>query len=195
MIIHTQLNDGTPICIRQVSQDDEERLRNGIAKLSKKSRYLRFFSGMREPPQTVIDALLKVDGHDHIAWGAIATDQQGQPAIGVVHAFRDEDSPDEAEFSVAVIDEYHGRGAARLLSTVLLLDCYHEMLTKLTVHILPENKPAMLLAKSLGTSHFRREGGVTVLDIDIEGALQSLRATPDMIGIEKIFEAFGYEAE
>ena len=27
------------------------------------------------PPQHVIDALLDIDGHDHIAWGAIASDE------------------------------------------------------------------------------------------------------------------------
>ena len=54
MIIDTELNDGTPICIREVSKRDEQRMRAGIAQLSERSRYLRFFSGMREPPQHVL---------------------------------------------------------------------------------------------------------------------------------------------
>ena len=138
MIIHTQLNDGTAVCVREVNKGDQKRLTDGIAKLSAKSRYLRFFSGMREQPKHVIDALLEVDGHDHIAWGAIASDEPDQPALGVVHAFRDADDPRVAEFSVAVIDEYQSRGVARLLSTVLLLDCLAEGLTKLEVNILPK---------------------------------------------------------
>lgn len=193
MIIHTRLNDGTSICIRAVRRDDEKRLTEGIAKLSDTSRYLRFFSGMRQPPHHVIDALLDVDGHDHIAWGAIASDEPGQPAIGIVHAFRDEEDPLEAEFSVAVIDDYHGRGAARLLSAVLLLDCRKEGLTNFTVHILPENKPALLLAKSLGSQLVRYESGVTILDIDIEDALRSLGNAPELAGIDNIFQAFGYQ--
>ena len=43
MPITTQLNDGTPVCIRRVRKDDEQRLRDGIAQLSPQSRYLRFF--------------------------------------------------------------------------------------------------------------------------------------------------------
>lgn len=147
---------------------------------------------MLEPPDHIVDALLDVDGHDHIAWGAIATDEPGHPAIGVVHAFRDDDDPEKVEFSVAVLDEYHGRGLARLLSTVLLLDCVQEGLENLTVHILPENKPAILLAKSLGASHVRMESGVTILDIEVEGALRSLRAIQEVSGIEDVFQAFGY---
>ncbi len=69
MIINTQLNDSTPICIRAVRKNDEQRLKDGIAKLSPQSRYLRFFSGVERPSQRVIDALIDVDGHDHIAWG------------------------------------------------------------------------------------------------------------------------------
>lgn len=192
MIIQTQLNDGTPVCIRTVCKDDEQRLIDGIAKLSTKSRYLRFFSGMREPPRHVIDALTEVDGHNHIAWGAIATDEPEQPALGIVHAFRADTDPAMAEFSVAVIDEYQGRGVARLLSTVLLLDCKEEGFEKLTVHILHENKPAILLAKSLGADQVRMESGVTVCDIEIERALASLREIEDVPGIKDVFEAFGY---
>jgi GNAT superfamily N-acetyltransferase len=192
MIIETKLNDGTPICIRTVRKDDEERLKQGIAKLSKQSRYLRFFSGMREAPQRVIDALLNVDGHDHIAWGALRSDDPDFPALGIVHAFRDKDEPDAAEFSVAVIDEYHGRGLARLLSAVLLLDCRREGLKQLTVHILPENRPAIVLAKSLGARGSRLEAGVTIFEIVIEDALASLKAEEDTSGLNKVFAAFDY---
>lgn len=190
MVIHTTLNDGTPICIRQVQKDDEARLRAGIAQLTPQSRYLRFFSGSVSPPQGVIDRLLDVDGHDHISWGAILTDVAEHPAIGIVHAFRDEDEPDAAEFSVAVVDEYHGRGLARILTAVLLLDCRAEGYDKLVVHILPENKPATKLAKSLGAHHVGFDAGVSHFDIDIEDALNALRAETDLAGLSEVFAQF-----
>ena len=190
MIIHTQLNDGTPVCIRQVGKEDEQRLKDGIAKLSAQSRYLRFFSGMREAPPQVIKALITVDGHDHIAWGALRSDLPETPALGVVHAFRDKDDPDTAEFSVAVIDEYHGRGLARLLSAVLLLDCQREGLEQLAVNILPENRPALTLARSLGAHHTALEAGVSEFEIDIAAALASLRTEADVPGLAAIFDQF-----
>lgn len=193
MTIHTQLNDGTPVCIRRVRQEDEARLRDGIAQLSPQSRYLRFFSGMREAPPQVVRTLVSPDGHDHLAWGALRSDLEGTPALGVVHAFRNRDDPDAAEFSVAVVDEYHGRGLARLLTAVLLLDCAAEGYERFTVHVLPENRPALGLARSLGAEGVGYDAGVSVLEIDIAAALASLRAETDVPGLPAVFDQFGDE--
>lgn len=190
MVIDTQLNDGTPVRIRRVEPGDAQRLRDGIARLSPQSRYLRFFSGMREAPPQVVRTLVSPDGHDHIAWGALGTDLPGMPALGVVHAFREEDDPEAAEYPVAVIDEYHGRGLARLLTAVLLLDCAREGYDRFTVHILPENRPALALARSLGAHGLGHEGAVSVLEIDIGEALASLRDETDVPGLAAVFAQF-----
>lgn len=194
MMISTCLNDGTPVCIREVHKDDEQRLKDGIAQLSPQSRYLRFFSGMREAPQRVIDALVTVDGHDHIAWGALRTDVPEQPALGVVHAFRDAHDPATAEFSVAVVDAYHGLGLARLLTAVLLLDCQREGLEHFMVHILPENRPALTLARSLGAQHLDQAEGVMRFDITIADALASMQEDTSVPGLAAVFERFAQDA-
>ncbi|MBU7580354.1 MAG: N-acetyltransferase [Porphyrobacter sp.] len=182
------------MCIRRVRREDEARLREGIARLSPQSRYLRFFSGMREAPPQVLRALATPDGHDHLAWGALRSDLPDTPALGVVHAFRDADDPDAAEFSVAVVDEYHGRGLARLLTAVLLLDCAREGYEHFTVHVLPENRPALALARSLGAKGVAYEGGVSELSIDIEDALVALHAESDVPGLAAVFDQFGGRA-
>lgn len=194
MPITTQLNDGTPVCIRRVRKDDEQRLRDGIAQLSPQSRYLRFFSDMREAPPRVIETLITFDGYDHIAWGALRSDLPDTPALGVVHAFREEDDPDTAEFSVAVLDEYHGRGLARLLTAVLLLDCRREGFEHLLVNILPENRPALTLVRSLGAEGKEQGGGVSQLDITIADALASLRAESDVPGLSEVLAQFDASA-
>jgi RimJ/RimL family protein N-acetyltransferase len=191
MVIDTHLNDGTPVCIRRVRPGDEARIKDGIARLSPQSRYLRFFSGMREAPPQVLRILASPDGQAHIAWGALRSDLADAPALGVVHAFRDADDPDSAEYSVAVIDEYHGRGLARLLTAVLLCDCAREGLDRFTVHILPENRPALALARSLGAEGLGHDGGVSVLEIDIAAALAALRAESDVPGLAAVFAQFG----
>lgn len=193
MTIHTQLNDGTPVCIRRVRREDELRLKQGIAQLSPQSRYLRFFSGMREAPPQVLRALVSVDGHDHLAWGALRSDLPDTPALGVVHAFRDPDDAEAAEFSVAVVDAYHGRGLARLLTAVLLLDCAREGYEHFTVHVLPENRPALSLARSLGAKGVGYAGGVSEMSIDIEDALAALRAEAEVPGLAAVFDQFGNE--
>lgn len=193
MAIHTHLNDGTPVCIRRVRREDEQRLKDGIARLSPQSRYLRFFSGMREAPPQVLRTLASPDGHDHLAWGALRSDRADTPALGVVHAFRDKEDEGAAEFSVAVVDEYHGRGLARLLTAVLLLDCARGGMDRFTVHVLPENRPALALARALGAQGVGYEGGVTVLEIDIAEALTALRAETDVPGLAAVFAQFDDE--
>ncbi|MEE4152970.1 MAG: GNAT family N-acetyltransferase [Erythrobacter sp.] len=190
MIIDTALNDGTPICIRPVNAADEERLKEGVARLSPRSRYLRFFSGMRALPQNVVDKLIDVDGHDHIAWGALRRDDPKTPALGIVHAFREEGEPDVAQYSVAVIDDYHGLGAARLLTAVLLLDCQRQGYRELLVHILAENAAGRAFARSLGAERQRADGNVIELDIGIAEAIEILRRDEDVPGLAAVFAAF-----
>lgn len=189
-IIHSWLTDGVPVCIRRVRAGDEQRLKEGIAQLSPRSRYLRFFSGMREAPQRVIDALVDVDGHDHIAWGALRSDRDDTPALGVVHAFRDAAQPTEAEYSVAVMDAYHGKGLARLLTAVLLLDCRREGLRRLNVHVLCENAAAEALTRSLGAEWTGRDFAVNEFEIDIDAAIEALRQETGLTGLRPIFAHF-----
>ena len=118
------------------------------------------------------------------------SDLPDTPALGVVHAFRDKDDPDTAEYSVAVVDAYHGLGLARLLTAVLLLDCAREGLEHFKVNILPENRPALALARSLGAEGAGYEGGVSILDIDIAEALAALKAEPDVPGLAAVFAQF-----
>jgi hypothetical protein len=81
-IVHTRLESGERICIRAVRPDDESRMRSGIEQLSSQSRYLRFFSGAPRLPDPVVAKLVAVDGHRHLAWGAILTDDPEQATTG-----------------------------------------------------------------------------------------------------------------
>jgi hypothetical protein len=74
---------------------------------------------------------------------------------------------------------------------VLLLDCAREGLKHFTVHILPENRPALALARSLGAEGAGYEGGASVLEIDIAEALAALRAETDVPGLAAVFAQFG----
>ena len=82
VVIHSRLNDGTAVCLRTITPDDGPLIRDGVARLSAESRYLRFFSPASSLPDAVIDRLVDVDGYDHIAWGAICSSCPDRPAIG-----------------------------------------------------------------------------------------------------------------
>ncbi len=192
-IIHARLEDGTRVCIRPIVPDDGPLMREGIARLSEQSRYLRFFSGQPMPPDGVIERLLDADGERHIAWGAILSSDPEKPAIGAVHAVRTLAGDPSADFSVAIVDRYHGLGLARMLIAVLLVNCRLAGIVSLDVQILSENRSARQLVNSLGAQRHASEHSVTEYTLDTAGALAALRGEAGTRGLRDVFAALaGY---
>ncbi len=188
-IIETEAADGKRICLRSIRQSDELRMREGIARLSQQSRYLRFFSVQPMPSDPVIDRLLDADGHDHIAWGAIHLDGADNPAVGAVHAIRSENHPRAGEFSIAVLDDYHGLGLARMLTTVLLIHCEVEAMCELEVQTLAENMPAIRFILSIGAQRLESEAGIISYRLPVRPALRQISANSTLKGVHDILHA------
>jgi GNAT superfamily N-acetyltransferase len=189
-IIHTHMADGAAVCIRAITPDDGVQMRDGIRRLSDRSRYLRFFSVQPMPPPRVIERLLATDGHGHIAWGAIASDLPGKPAIGAVHAIADPDALERAEFSVGVVDEFHDRGVGRLLTATILLDAAAQGYAEFQALTLAENSRAIGFLTALGATLVGREDNVLEYHLAIDGAVDALRAECDPPGLADVFAAF-----
>ncbi|MFN9578986.1 MAG: GNAT family N-acetyltransferase [Novosphingobium sp.] len=189
-VIETRLEDGRAISIRSVRPDDEELLRDGVAQLSARSRYLRFFTPAPTMPDHVIEKLVDVDGHRHLAWGAVLADDPELQAIGVVHAVRSDEQSRRAEFAIAVLDDFHGQGLARMLSAVLLIHCRREGIATLDAQVLLENRPAIRLLRSLGAERCRSEDSVGEYALNIGAALETLRQADQPAGLKQIFAAF-----
>ncbi|MFN3474153.1 MAG: GNAT family N-acetyltransferase [Blastomonas sp.] len=188
-IIHTTASDGKSICIRSIRSTDAEQMRAGIAHLSTQSRYLRFFSVQPMPSDSVIRQLVDADGHDHIAWGAIHMNGADNPAIGAVHAIRSAEQDRTGEFSVAVLDDYHGIGLGRMLTAVLLINCCAEQMQMLDIQTLAENQAAIGFIRSIGGELRRWDSGVQDYVLEVKPAIAKLRATSDLQGIRDIFAA------
>jgi len=184
--VHCALNDGTAVCLRTVTPDDAPLIREGIAKLSAESRYLRFFSPAPVLPDAVVARLADVDGHDHIAWGAICSDCPGQPPIGAVHAVRHRPDGPVGEFSVAVLDEFQGRGLGRMMTAALLVHCHAEGLEMLDVHMLSENAAARRLVKSMDAAWAGESAGVAEYKLDVAAAIEALRSDGDAPGVQDV---------
>lgn len=187
--VHSRLNDGTAVTLRAITPDDEERIREGIAKLSDESRYLRFFSPAATVPDEVVERLADVDGYRHIGWGAICTGCEDWPAIGAVHAVRYRDGGRAGEYSIAILDEFQGKGLSRMLTAALLIQCLAEDMTVLDIHMLSQNEGARRLVKSLGATWKAETAGVAEYELDVAGGIASLRADRDSPGVEDVFQA------
>jgi len=181
--IETILSDGRAICLRTIRPSDEARIRDGISEMSDRSRYLRFFSAFREPPESIVKRLSAVDGHDHIGWGAILLDGDEYPPIAAAHAIRLEDDDARGELAIAVLDEYQGVGLARTLIAAVLLDCLDEDLVELEMHVLGENRAANALVTSLGAKRKPALDSVAHFVLDVRDALAMMRDKPQPQGV------------
>ena len=120
--VEHRLRDGTRVRMRPIGPADRARLAAGFQKLSRESRYRRFFTAMPELPEKMLDRLVATDGWKHVAIGAeVASDDPAlAEGLGVARFVRLEDVPDVAEVAVAVIDEKQGLGLGTLLLSALV---------------------------------------------------------------------------
>ncbi|AMG75869.1 MULTISPECIES: GNAT family N-acetyltransferase [Sphingopyxis] len=191
IVVCSRLTDGTAVCLRTITPDDADLLRQGIAKLSAEARYLRFFSPAPTMPDAVVERLADVDGHDHIAWGAICTECEGEPAIGAVHAVRHHSDGRVGEYSIAVLDAFHGLGLARMMTAALLVDCLAAGLTTLDIHILSHNRAAARLITAMGARRKLESAGVADYELDVAAGLESLRQDRDFPGVQDVLRQLG----
>lgn len=188
--IITELRSGMQVCLRPLHPSDQDRIERGIMELSDRSRYLRFFSGFKTVPPSVIERLSAVDGINHIAWGVVNLDADDHPAIAAAHAIRDSDDPAKGEFAIAVLDDYHGKGVSRVLIAALFANCLEQGLCKLDIAVMRENNKAVRLIAALGAEMTQSEGAVAYYRLDMESALDALRAMGKPTGLRDIFAAF-----
>lgn len=189
--IETSLSDGRSVCLRTIRPSDEARIREGISEMSGRSRYLRFFSAFREPPDSIVKRLSAVDGHDHIGWGAILLDGVDYPPIAAAHAIRSETDPKTGELAIAVLDDYQRLGLARKLIAALLADCAHEDLLHLEIQVLGENHAATRLVLSLGAKRKAALDSVQHYALDVRTALATLQRADQTASVTDIFTALG----
>lgn len=185
--VDARLDNGTHVCLRRVRHSDRGEIEKGISQLSDQSRYLRFFSGSKTMPPSVVERLASVDGINHLAWGMVNMDEEDRPAMAAAHIFREAETSDTGEFAIAVLDKYHGLGVARILMTAIFLDCYCEGLRQLRVDILRNNKKAYGLIRAIGAKPCALEGPVAQYSIVIKDAISALQkmdrpaAIPDIV--------------
>ena len=160
-----ELRDGSRVEIRALGADDKEALADGFERLSALSRYRRFLSATDHLTKRQLAYLTEIDHHDHEA--LVAIDGSSRDGVGVARYVRSSSEPAEAEFAVAVADDWQRRGLGTLLVGRLAGRAREEGIDTFTALILADNPPVRHILDALGTVHERAVDANTI-EISLE---------------------------
>lgn len=175
--IETVLRDGSRAVVRMVEAGDKDAFSEGMERLSSRSRYLRFHSGIERLSPRQLEYLTEVDQRDHVAWVALTSEQGREVGIGVARFVRIEDEPDVAEAAITVLDDYQGRGLGTVLLGVLAAAAARRGIRVFRSYVLGENTDMLDLFEALGATRSTVEPGVYQVDMPISETLGRLTDT------------------
>ena len=166
------LRGGSAVLIRQVRATDAPLLADGFARLSPRSRWMRFLGAKTTLSAAELRYFTEVDHHDHEAIGALsAADKRG---VGIARYIRDADDPQAAEIAVTVVDDWQGRGLGTELLSRLSDRARQAGIHRFTALAAAENVAMARLARKLGACLAGRGPGTVEYEIRLVPAEHSL---------------------
>ena len=164
------LRDGSTVLIRQVHSADAPLLADGFARLSTRSRQLRFLTPKKELSPAELRYFTDVDHHDHEALGAL-DDADGR-GVGIARYVRDADDPRAAEIAVTIIDDWQGRGLGTELVAQLSERARSEGIRRFTALVAADNPAMAGLLRKVRANLVRHEPGALRYEIMLGPAEQ-----------------------
>ena len=169
-----QLTDGSEVVVRPIGPDDASLLQAFVRRLSARSRGFRFFAGLAELSAAQLDRFVNVDPARDLALVALSGRQEGAAIVAEArYALAQED--DNAEFAIAVADDFQGRGLGRRLVKRLLATAWRRGVRRLFGEIKSDNRAMLAVAMQLG---FRLRGSLE----DQSVVIASMHSLTDRIG-------------
>jgi GNAT superfamily N-acetyltransferase len=168
------LTDGRRVEVDPVSPQDAPAERAFVNALSLQSRYRRFHFGLRELSPEQAREMTEIDQHHHVAF--VARPEASEAIVADARYVLRADSAD-AEFAVAIADDWQGAGLGRALLTRLAAHARAHGVQRLFGDVLWGNTAMIALVRSLGAQLERNPGDSTVvraefvLDTNPRGAL------------------------
>jgi RimJ/RimL family protein N-acetyltransferase len=141
------LRDGTRVRMRPIRPDDAPRLVAAYDRLSRDTRYQRFFSVMRRLPPDWARFLATVDGARRFA---LVVEAPGDPdTLIAVARYEPAAEPDTAEVAFVVQDAWQGRGLGALLFRDLLAAAEANGIHRFQAWVLGDNHRMLRLIERL----------------------------------------------
>ncbi len=164
------LRDGRRARIRDLAPDDRDRLRAGFDALSPTARLMRFGRELDELSPEMLDDLMDVDGHDHVALVAIDDADPDGPGLGVARFIREPYDTYAAEAAVTVAEGQRGLGVGTALLTALAGRAAREGITELRNYVLADNAAMRDVFTDLGARTTIEGGAIVRMDLPLDGS-------------------------
>lgn len=162
------LADGRSARLFPLRKEHAAELQQGFARLSDRSRYMRFFTGRRWLTDDELRRLLALDGCDQFAIAVQVHTLTGWEGAAVGRLVRVAGAPDTAELAITVLDEYQRLGIGRLLLTRLQTAAAERGYVRLHGEVLAENRSMLRLLRDVLPAHVSTSHGSVV---EVEAAL------------------------
>jgi GNAT superfamily N-acetyltransferase len=159
--VAARLRDGTAVTVRAIRPEDADKLQAAIRTLSEESRYARFFAPLRELPPQLLERATHPDTKRELQLVVVAGTGLEEEIVGGAR-YAATTTAGDCEFAVAVLDEWHGRGLARLLLETLMREARARGFVRMEGYVLATNAAMLGLAKRLGFAMLASPEGPTV---------------------------------
>jgi len=151
-----RLTDGSEVVVRSIKPDDAPLLQAFVRRLSARSRHFRFFVALAELSAAQLERFVNVDPARGLALIALSRRQEHSAIVAEARYALEQESCN-AEFAIAVADEFQRRGLGTHLVKRLLATAVRRGVRRLFGEIKSDNRPMLALAARLG---FRLRGSL-----------------------------------
>ena len=159
------LRNGAQVTIRAMRPEDADIEQAFVRGLSKRSRYLRFFSAIRELTPAMLEELTHPEYPGSYALIATVREDDREKQIGVARYAPSEDS-DAAEFAVVVDDAWQGLGLATHLFQAIISAAAIAGIRRIEGFVLKENTAMLRLAEKHGFRMTADKSDASVMRIE-----------------------------
>jgi len=159
--VTVRLRDASDVTVRAIRAEDADKLQAAIRSLSADGRYSRFFSSMNELTPQLLDRAAHPDVKKELQLLAVAGSAADEKIVAGTRYSATETEGD-CEFAIAVLDEWQGRGLARILLETLIVVARARGFARMEGYILASNLAMLSLAKRLGFEKIESQHGPDV---------------------------------
>src|SRR5690349_3921107 len=159
------LRDGSKVLIRQVRSADAPLLADGFARLSPRSRQLRFLTRKQQLSSAELRYFTDVDHHDHEA--LVALNHADGRGVGIARYIRHAEDPQAAEIAVTVVDDWQGHGLGTELVTRLTARARQEGIRRFTALVAEDNTAVARMLRNASASLAGRGPGTAEYEITL----------------------------